>query len=162
MEKAKISAQTIEISNPSQLVLNVDDFLRLSKKLPSQSGELKKREQDILYLLDAPRKNKIYDRLLMFEINIDKIADDINDKYQDGFYLEDEKDDIRYPFSRTIRTKPIKLESPYMRKELSPNKITSIKIGKHRIIENNNISLKKISTSLLAFSDEFESNYKRR
>jgi hypothetical protein len=51
MEKNYVSGQMISISNPSDLVLNVDDFLRLSKKNPSPVESLQQKEEELLLQL---------------------------------------------------------------------------------------------------------------
>lgn len=161
MEKTNVYNHTIAISSPSQLVLNVDEFFRLSKKLPSQSETLQRREQQIFDSL-GKRSISPYERIVMFKIDLEKVADSVNAKYQDGIYLEDDFDTIRYPYDRTIRTKPIPIEDPSTIKDLSTSKITSIKVGKHRLLQDNTVSIKRFTTPLLGLSDTFESGSRHR
>lgn len=164
MEKNTISCESIVIPYPSQLVLQAEELFQLRKKLPPHDETLEKKEQKILSTI-SEKKTQEYESLLFFAIDYEKIAATINNKFQDGISLED--DIVHYPFDRTIRTKPLILEDPTKIKEKNHNGVGTIKIGKHRIIEENSVSLKRFNTSLLAFSDTFESasveeNHRRR
>jgi len=149
MEKKQVSSQCITIANPSQLVLGIDDFYYLSKKLPSGSNELKQKEETILNSLNGLRKIEFYDRILMFKINLDKVADFVNRKYEDGIDLEEDTI-IRYPFDRTIRTMPKTLEEPT--KSLS-NSIT-IQVGNYNILAKNDLFINKTNDALMSFDSQ--------
>ena len=95
MENNYTSGQSISITNPSQLVLSVDEFFRLSKRVPYNDETLLKKEQSIFGHL-GERKIAKFPKILMFELSLSKIADQVNEKYQDGFDLEDEYDDVEY------------------------------------------------------------------
>lgn len=155
MEKNYISGQSISITNPSQLVLSVDDFFRLSKRVPFNDESLQRKEESIFSHL-GERKTTKFPKILMFEISFSKIADQINEKYQDGFDLEDEYDVVHYSTIRTTRTKPESLTEPVMVPQLSPNKITSIKVGNYMIIEENPVSISRgnIQQSVLPSYEE--------
>ena len=164
MEKTTITCETVIIPNPSQLVLQAEDLFQLYKKLPPNDDTILRKEQQILSQVQE-KKTEEYDALFFFAIDCEKIATAINNKFSDGIILED--DVVHYPFDRTIRTKPSILENPTKIKEQKPKGIGVIKIGKHRTIEKNSVSLKRFNTSLLAFSDTFESekiedNHRRR
>lgn len=152
MEKYN-SSDSISIINPSQLVLNIDEYLHLSKRLPSQDETLQKKEESIFSQL-GERKTQKYPRLLMFEINLQEISNQINKKYEDGIDLEEEI--VRYQTDRTIRRKPITLDDPSIVRDLSTSKITSIKVGKHTTLGENPVSLKRFNTSLLALAYNYE------
>lgn len=159
MEKKNVSSDSISIINPSQLVLNIDDYLRLSKRLPSQDETLHQKEEAIFNQL-GERKQQSYPKLLMFEINLQKITDQINEKFQDGIDLEEEM--VRYQSDRTIRRKPAILDDPSIVRELSTSKITSIRVGKHTTLGDNFVSLKRFNTSLLAFAYNYETTPRTR
>lgn len=164
MEKNVITGQAIAITNPSQLLLQIDELLKLRKKLSPQDELLKQKEQNLKSLLGT-KSTKEYEGLLFFAINFEKIADQVNLKFQDGIDLE--PDLVHIPFSTTIRTRPTILEDPTKIKEKKTSGIGTIKIGKHKIIAQNTIELKRFNTSLLAFSDSFSSesvemNHQRR
>ena len=153
METKRVSSDSITIINPSQLVLNIDEYLKTSKKLPSQDATLQEKEEIIFSQL-GERKQQTYPRLLMFEINLEKISDQVNTKYEDGIDLEE--DIVRYPSDRTIRRKPTQIEDPSVVKELSTSKITSIKVGKYTTLGAGSVSLKRFNTSLLALAYNYE------
>ncbi|MBQ7104466.1 MAG: hypothetical protein IJN90_01270 [Bacilli bacterium] len=154
--------QTITISNPSQLFLQVDEFLNLSRKLPSHHEQLQKREKRIFETL-GPKSIKEYERILMFQLDLNKVAEQVNLEFQDGIYIDDERDIVHYPYDRTIRTKPTTIDAPTKEKELSPKRVTSIKVGKHKTLQDNSIAIKRIfSTPVLALEDTFETGSKRR
>ncbi len=159
MEKKYVSSDSISIINPSQLVLNIDDYLHLSKRLPSQDETLQQKEESIFKQL-GERKQQSYPKLLMFEINLQKITDQVNEKFQDGIDLEEEM--VRYQSDRTIRRKPTTLDDPSIVRELSTSKITSIKVGKHTTLGDNFVSLKRFNTSLLAFAYNYETTTRTR
>lgn len=161
MEKSYISGQSISIANPSQLVLSVDEFFRLSKKVPSHDDTLKRKEEFIFSHL-GERKTAKYPRILMFEIDLQKIADQVNTKYQDGFDLEDEYDIVHYQNPRTIRTRTSLPIEPSLVKELSPSKIKAIKVGNFRIMEENPVSINKFNTSSLSLDNLQEQNTRVR
>lgn len=161
MEKNSISDYTITIVNPSQLVLSIDEFFHLAKKLPSQSETLKQSEKKIFDQL-GEKNISTYSRIVMFQINLDRIADKVNEQYQDGIYLDDDLDTVRYPYDRTIRTRNNPIEAPTIEKELSTSKITSIKVGKHRILENNMVSINKNSITSLSLSPSYDTISKTR
>ena len=74
-----------------------------------------------------------------------------------------QRDIIRFPYERTLRIKPTTIDPPTKEKELSPMKITSIKVGKHQTIRENTVSIKRMfSTPVLALEDTFETSSKRR
>ena len=159
MENKHVSGDSISIINPSQLVLNIDDYLHLSKRVPSQDETLQQKEESIFGQL-GERKTQKYPRLLMFEINLQKISDYVNEKFQDGIDLEEEI--VRYPSDRAIRRKPTILDDPSIVRDLSTSKITSIKIGKHNTLGENSVSLKKFNTSLLALAYNYETSPRTR
>ncbi len=159
MENKYVSSDSISIINPSQLVLNIDDYLHLSRRLPSQDEILQQKEESIFAQL-GERKQQSYPRLLMFEINLKKISDQVNEKFQDGIDLEEEI--VRYPTDRTIRRKPTTLDDPSIVRDLSTSKITSIKVGKHTTLGDNSVSLKRFNTSLLALAYNYETSPRTR
>ena len=131
MEKEYIFGQSIPIINPSELVLSVDDFFRLSKKMSAE--EILQNKQSTIYEHLGPPKSKKYPKTLMFDINTKKIEDEVNEKFVDGIYL-DEYGEFSQS-SRTIRTKHPSIKEPLPEKVLSPNKITSITVGNYKIME---------------------------
>lgn len=153
-------AQVIEIINPSQLIMEIDSFFQLSKRIPSQSPILFEKEKKIFSSLGV-RKGKSFDNYMFSEINLGKIEEDINHRFQDGFDLEDDLDTIDYPFFRTSRVKS-ELDEPTVVKELLKNRITAIKIGNHRLLENNGATIQRFNSSLLALSSSFEVPGRRR
>ena len=147
MEKNYTSGQSISITNPSQLVLSVDDFFRLSKRVPYNDETLLKKEEAIFGHL-GERKTTKYPKILMFELSLSKIEDQVNEKYQDGFDLEDEYDVVKYQAPRTTRTKPDTLTAPVMVPQLSPNKISSVKVGNYKIMQENPILINREGINL--------------
>lgn len=157
MENRYVSGETITIINPSQLVELIDGYMNLSKNNSPDNEVLKTKETEIFKQL-GERKNTKYPKLLLFEIDFSKICDQINEKYQDGFYLDEEYDVVKAPFDRSIRTKPTDLDAPTVEKELSLNKVTSIEVGKTSTMAQNNLLLKRLNTTLLAFSYNYENS----
>jgi len=161
MEKKHTVGQQIMIIDPSQLVLDVDAFLNEAITIsPHEPRFLAQEEQIFKHLGQVTTKQ--YPDVLMFSIDLQKICDQINDKYQDGFYFEEENDMVRFPYHRTIRRKSSLIYEPIAEKDLSPSQITSIRVGKHTIIGENNISLKRFNTSLLTTSPSSELEAKIR
>ena len=154
MENNYTSGQSISITNPSQLVLSVDEFFRLSKRVPYNDEILLKKEQSIFGHL-GERKIAKFPKILMFELSLSKIEDQVNEKYQDGFDLEDEYDVVRYQTLRSTRTKPSTLSEPVMVPQLSPNKISSVKVGNYRIMQQSPILINRegINSSMPSYEE---------
>ena len=146
MTKDNITGQQITINNPSKLVLDIDAFLNQSNTLYNNGSE------ELILKQLSQRTTTKYPNILMFSIDLEKICDQINDKYQDGFYFEEENDRVQFPYHRTIRRKSSLVHEPSFEKDLSTTQITSIRVGKHAIIGENSVSLKKFNTSLLMIS----------
>lgn len=157
----KYTSEKIIVSNPSQLVMRVDEYLKLSKKLPSQNESLQNRERQIFESL-ASKSLEEYERLLFFPIDLEKVATQVNIKYQDGIYLDEDLDTIKYPYDRTIRTKPKRLEDPTREKVASPKKVPPLKLGNYRILRDNSIAVLRNNATLLALEDTFETSHKKR
>lgn len=159
MENKYVSGDSISIINPSQLVLDIDDYLYLSKRLPSQDETLQQKEESIFSQLGERKKQK-YPGLLMFEINLQKVSDYVNEKFQDGIDLEEEI--VHYQSDRAIRRKPTVLDDPSIVRDLSTSKITSITVGKHNTLGDNSVSLKRFNTALLALDYNYETSPRTR
>lgn len=156
----KYTDEKIELANPSQLVIRVDEFLKLSRKLPSQNESLVNREKQIYDSLGERTKGS-YSRIIFTPIDMKKVEQTVNTTYQDGIYLE-EIDDITYPYDRTIRTKPTILEDPTKEKVQVPKKVPPLRIGNYRILKDNPVTIQRFTTPLLALEDTFETSNKRR
>ena len=150
-------APFIEVTNPSQLVLQVDEFLQLSKRIPSDSPVLKDCESQIFNNLGI-RKVKDFDNYMIEEINNHILEEGINMNFSRAQEVEDE---IRYPFDRTIRTVS-KIEDPMVAKKTLPGHVSSIKVGNYRVIAGKTPIVKRFNTSLLALSSSFNAPGKRR
>lgn len=157
----KYTDEKIDILNPSQLVIRVDEFLKLSRKLPSQNESLINREKQIYDSL-GERQKASYSRIIFTPIDMTRVEKQINTQYQDGIYLEDELDTITYPYDRTIRTKPTILIDPAKEKVKVPKEVPPLRLGNLRILKDNPVTIQKSTTPLLALEDTFESSNKRR
>lgn len=157
----KYTDEKIDILNPSQLVIRVDEFLKLSRKLPSQNESLINREKQIYDSL-GERQKASYSRIIFTPIDMTRVEEQINTQYQDGIYLEDELDTITYPYDRTIRTKPTILIDPAKEKVQVPKEVPPLRLGNLRILKDNPVTIQKFTTPLLALEDTFESSNKRR
>ena len=157
----KYTDEKIDIFNPSQLVIRVDEFLKLSRKLPSQNESLINREKQIYDSL-GERQKASYSRIIFTPIDMTRVEKQINTQYQDGIYLEDELDTITYPYDRTIRTKPTILIDPAKEKVKVPKEVPPLRLGNLRILKDNPVTIQKSTTPLLALEDTFESSNKRR
>lgn len=157
----KYTDEKIDIFNPSQLVIRVDEFLKLSRKLPSQNESLINREKQIYDSL-GERQKASYSRIIFTPIDMTRVEKQINTQYQDGIYLEDELDTITYPYDRTIRTKPTILIDPAKEKVQVPKEVPPLRLGNLRILKDNPVTIQKSTTPLLALEDTFESSNKRR
>ena len=157
----KYTDEKIEIANPSQLVIRVDEYLKLSRKLPSQNESLMNRERQIFDSL-GNRTKENYSRIIFTPIDMSRVEQEVNTRYKDGIYLEDDLDTITYPYDRTIRTRPAKLDDPTKVKVQEPKEVPPLRLGNYRIIRDNPISIQRFTTPLLALEDTFESSNKRR
>lgn len=157
----KYNDQKVDITNPSQLVIRVDEYLNLSRKLPSQNESLINREKQIFDSL-GEKTTEQYDRIIFTPIDMSRVESQINATYQDGINIEDDLDTITYPYDRTIRTKPTMLEDPTKEKVQVPKEVPPFRLGNYRVIRDNPIIIKRFTTPLLALEDTFESSNKIR
>lgn len=159
MEKKQVQDYKIAIDNPSQLVLEVEELSQLRRKLPSQHETLKAREDAIFNRL-GERTIDTFRGILMFELDMNHICDMVNEQFSDGISLEE--DMVTYPYTRSVRRKPVSLEEPTKTKELSAKKGITIRVGKHQIMGNNEFVVNHLSIPTLALEDTFEESHKRR
>ena len=157
--KQQVKDYKIDINNPSQLVLEVEELSQLRRKLPSQHETLKAREDAIFSRL-GERTIDVFHGILMFEIDMNHICDMVNEQFADGLSLEE--DTIMYPYSRSLRRKTSFLEEPTKTQELTEKKGISIHVGKHQIMGNGHFVVSRLSIPTLALEDNFEESYKTR
>lgn len=159
MIKQEVNDYKVSINNPSQLVLDVEELMQLRKKLPSQHETLEQREDSIFNRL-GERTIDTFCGILMFEMDMNRICDTINEQFADGVSLEN--DSISYPYSRSIRRKPSFLEEPTKTQELSTKKGIAIHLGKHQIIGNNKLVITHLSMPIVNQEEFYEETHKSR
>lgn len=158
MENYVVKSTIRKIPNSSQLILEIDELLKLSGQLSSSNEDLTLKEKNIFSQL-GPVETKAFDHFLITPINLKNIEDEINTKYEDGIYLEDDEE-ISYPFLHTIRTTS-HLTNPLSKKEANVN-VPTITIGNVSSLAEKDISLQKEGVGLLAFDSDLEKNNGRK
>lgn len=161
MKQISIQDSCITILNPSQLVLDADEFLTMSKQSPSKSNLLQEKERE-LYSYLGDRKNLPFNNILFFTIDLNKVETDVNRVFEDGIDLDEELITVHSPYDRTIRRKTFDLESPTKQQELDKSKITSIVIGNYMTIAAQSFNINRQSVPLLALSSDYEEEIKTR
>lgn len=155
MKQINIQDSCITILNPSQLVLDADDFFRMSQESPSQNNLLQEKEREIYdYLGD--RKKMPFNNVLFFAIDLNKVETTVNTVFEDGIDLDDELTTVHSPYDRTIRRKASNLDSPTRQPELDKSQITSIVIGNYMTIATQSLIINRQSIPLLALSSDYE------
>ena len=155
MKQINVQDSCITIINPSQLVLDANDFFRMSQELPSQNNLLQKKEGE-LYEYLGDRKKMTFNNVLFFTIDLNKVETTVNTVFEDGVDLDDELTTVRSPYDRTIRRKASDLDSPTRQPELDKSQITSIIIGNYMTIATQPIIINRQSIPLLALSSDYE------
>lgn len=149
-----------QLRNPSELIMDIDTYLKFYKEFPNNKELLNDKETGIFADL-GPRHENDFDNLLIQSIDLKGIEDQVNNQFRDGIDFEDEQ--VDYPFFRTAR-RETPIADPFVEEKLNVNrKSPSIKFGKCDILENNNILINRFNGGyLLALSSEFDTGVHKK
>ncbi len=133
----------IPIKNPSKMVLKIDEAI--------SDAELKEERENEIYSELPPKTKKSFSNVVMQKIDLQKIADEVNTLYQDGFDYHEE-DEVHIPYLRTLRTRPLELDDPMIKSD-HQNSNTTVRLGNFQILDDENFVVNHLGERLLTLDD---------